>query len=150
AHCRQPCWGEQRSSKQGLACRRKPGAAASPLTPTAASSSSPSPFPATAKTFKLMPARGGSSALLAPPDREKTPEQVDPVRRTAMRPDEHYRNRELGPGEELRKHSGRLVGWSMDGPRIVASGLDHGSVLAAAREAGFGPDEIVISYLPAP
>jgi hypothetical protein len=67
-----------------------------------------------------------------------------------MQLDEHYRNRLLVPLEELQKHYGRLVGWSLDGTRIVASGLDHGAVLAAAREAGFGPDQVIISYLPGP
>lgn len=64
--------------------------------------------------------------------------------------DEHFKNREALPEEELAKYYGRHVAWSSDGTCIVASGTDDLQVWESAKAAGFDPQQLVFSYVPFP
>ena len=54
------------------------------------------------------------------------------------------------PAEELLKYSGQYVGWSMDGTRILASGVDEMDMENHLREAGIDPRRVVGMYVPPP
>ncbi|HXG10297.1 MAG TPA: DUF5678 domain-containing protein [Gemmataceae bacterium] len=67
-----------------------------------------------------------------------------------MNLDDHYRNRNALPEEELKKYYGKHVAWSLDGTRIVASGEDDFEVFKAIEAAGYTSDQVVLSYIPFP
>ena len=68
----------------------------------------------------------------------------------AFNPSEHYRNRSRFPPQDLEKHFGKEVAWSLDGTRIVASGDDPRDVCAAVLQSGYKSDEVVLAYVPYP
>jgi hypothetical protein len=63
---------------------------------------------------------------------------------------DHYENRNRVPPAELEPYYGQLVGWNLEGTKIIASGKDDSEVAAAARILGYTTDQIVITYLPYP
>ncbi len=65
-------------------------------------------------------------------------------------PEEHYRNRNRIPEEELAQYYGKQVAWSLDGTRIIAGGNDPRKVCAAVRDAGLRSDDVVLAYIPFP
>jgi hypothetical protein len=63
---------------------------------------------------------------------------------------EHVKNRNAFPPEERAKYHGKYVAWNLEGTAIVASGHDDREVLEAARASGWGPEQVVFSYVPLP
>jgi hypothetical protein len=64
--------------------------------------------------------------------------------------DEHYVNRTRISKEELAKHFGKHVAWSMDGKEILASGDDDQEVFNAVKAAGLDPEQVIFSYVAPP
>lgn len=54
------------------------------------------------------------------------------------------------PPEEVCKYSGRFVGVSIDGTRILASGVDEVEMEQRLREAGIDPGHVVGMFIPPP
>ncbi len=54
------------------------------------------------------------------------------------------------PPDELAKHAGKYVAWSLDGTQILASGEDEEDVDKKLVAAGINPSRVVHSYVPAP
>jgi hypothetical protein len=52
------------------------------------------------------------------------------------------------PPEELLKYAGQFVAWSLDGTRILASGVDELEMERHLREAGLDPSRVVGMYIP--
>jgi hypothetical protein len=64
--------------------------------------------------------------------------------------EEHVKNRNAFPPEELAKYHGKHVAWDLEGKRIVAAGADDLAVIHAVTAAGHDPEQVVISYVPFP
>jgi hypothetical protein len=73
-----------------------------------------------------------------------------PVGGPAVNWEQHVKNREALPAEELAKYYGRQVAWNREGTAVVASGDDEQEVFEAARAAGYSLDQLVFSYVPHP
>jgi hypothetical protein len=56
-------------------------------------------------------------------------------------------NRNKFPIEELAKHAGKYVAWSLDGTRILADGDDEDEVDQKLIAAGIDPGQVVGSYV---
>jgi hypothetical protein len=52
------------------------------------------------------------------------------------------------PAEELMRHRGRFVAWSMDGRIVLASAAGMKEAFAEARRLGLGDDEYTVEYVP--
>ncbi len=59
------------------------------------------------------------------------------------------KNRQEFPLEELAKYAGKYVAWGDNGKRIVASSDEEGDLENAIVAAGYDPQEVVFSYVPA-
>ncbi len=64
--------------------------------------------------------------------------------------EEHIKNRNAVPPEELAKYHGKHVAWDLEGKRIVASGDDDLAVVQAVTAAGHDLEQVVLSYVPFP
>ena len=64
--------------------------------------------------------------------------------------EEHLRNRQAVPAEELKKYHGKYVAWNREGTRIIATGGDDLQAFNAALAAGYDPGQVVFSYVPFP
>ena len=61
---------------------------------------------------------------------------------------EHLKNRNQFPAEELEKYAGRYVAWSADGTQIVASGNDLDELYDALDASKYDPAEVVTGRVP--
>ena len=64
-----------------------------------------------------------------------------------MKWDEHVKNRNQFPFEELLKYEGQHVAWSIDGTRILAGDKDPMNLLAKLQEAGYTSEDFVLSFV---
>jgi hypothetical protein len=53
------------------------------------------------------------------------------------------------PAEEIERHRGRCVAWSMDGRTVRASAATFPELFAEVRRLGLGDDDYVIDRIPA-
>jgi hypothetical protein len=58
---------------------------------------------------------------------------------------EHVKNRNAVPCEELLKYQDQYVAWSLDGSRILAADRDPLQLVAKLTAAGHGSDDYVLS-----
>jgi hypothetical protein len=61
--------------------------------------------------------------------------------------DQHVKNRNAFPYEELLKYEGQNVAWSLDGSRILAGAADPVQLIAALKAAGYTPEDYVLSVV---
>lgn len=61
----------------------------------------------------------------------------------------HEENRRKFPLDELAKHWGKHIAFSLDGTRIVASGATEEELEAALQAAGIHFSQVVFSYVDA-
>lgn len=61
--------------------------------------------------------------------------------------DEHVKNRNEFPQEELEKYEGQHVAWSLDGKRILAADGDALIMVAKLKAAGYTSDDCVLSFV---
>ena len=59
--------------------------------------------------------------------------------------DEHAKNRNAVPYEELLKYENQYVAWSLDGTRILAGNRDPLQLVAQLTAAGYRSDDYVLS-----
>jgi hypothetical protein len=64
--------------------------------------------------------------------------------------EEHVKNRNEFPQEQLQQYYGKHVAWNVEGTRIVASGDDDLQVFQAVEAVGLNPEQVVFSYVPLP
>jgi hypothetical protein len=64
--------------------------------------------------------------------------------------EEHVKNRNEFPQEQLQQYYGKHVAWNVEGTRIVASGDDDLQVFQAVKAVGLNPEQVVFSYVPLP
>ena len=63
---------------------------------------------------------------------------------------QHVRNRNQFPPDELEKYAGRYVAWSPDGMHIVAAADDIVELCDAVDALKLDPEEIVMGRVPLP
>ena len=61
--------------------------------------------------------------------------------------EEHVKNRNQFPQEELAKYYGQHVAWSLDGTRILAGDEDPLRLIAKLESAGYQSDDFVLSFV---
>ena len=61
--------------------------------------------------------------------------------------EEHVKNRNEFPQEELVRYEGRHVAWSLDGTRILGGDEDPLKLIAALQREGYRSDDYVLSFV---
>ncbi len=61
--------------------------------------------------------------------------------------EEHVKNRNAYPPNELLNYQGQHVAWSLDGKQILAGDCDPLRLIARLNEAGYGSDQYVLSFV---
>ena len=61
--------------------------------------------------------------------------------------EEHVKNRNQFPLEDLEKYEGQHVAWSLDGRRILGGDPDPLRLVARLKDAGYTSDDYVLSFV---